>query len=503
MKNTIFIFFILLGLTSCLKDEDLIQKEETVESAIVINEVYSTGDPDWVEIYNQTDEDVNMKGYKISDGYEPKYTIEGDQIVPANGFLVLPIDKEIMGFSLSSNGESFSIWNSSDELLDQIDFPALETGISYGRETDGADNWIKMVPSPGKPNSNVNNPPEITADTIKEMNDNVGYFYKINVVDASGIESVKILYKTATTAKYEEMAPLGDGEYAYQFPVFKAGDEVEYYVVATDRTGLMTYFPNSAPDEGIKVSVVDGAPVFEQPNITVAETAPGVNSLTFTVSAYDVSGVDEVKVYYLINETDEANKAKEVMTDNGDGTYTYTITGLSENDVVAYYFRAEDVNGNKAYFPTEDENFDHDLGTTWPTYTIGQAPPVNGFSQLTITGGTASEDLVFNVHVAYDNGDVQEVKFYYYINFDQAAYDADPTGYEDANRVSIKWSGDLPTTDDMYQFTIPNTDLNSGDKVIWYMRAKDGNGDKKYFTYGQGEDFDKDVISDWHEITIQ
>jgi len=496
MKKLAYIFILILGFSSCVKDEDLMQKEDVVTSSIVINEIFSTGDPDWVELYNTSNDDVNINGFKIADGYEPKYTIPDDLNVPAKGYLVIPIDKEIMGFSLSSNGESFSIWNVEGELIDQIDFPALETGISYGREFDGADNWMKMVPTPGKANSNVNNPPVIDADTIQEMNDNQGYFYKINVTDASGLESVKVLYKTQSTAKYEEMAPLGDGEYAYQFPVFKTGEELEYYVVATDRTGLMSYFPASAPDEGIKLTVVDGAPLIETPDITMAETAPGVNSLTFTVAVSDVSGVDKVKVYYLVNDTDAENKEKETMNDNGDGTYTYTVDGLAADDVISYYFRAEDINGNKAYFPEESESFDHDLGTTWPQYVIGQTPPVNGFSELTISGGTASEDLVFDMKVAYDNGDIQELKFYYVINYDPATYD------KDVDRHDFEWAGDLPTADNMYNFTIPNAELTTGDKVIWYMRAKDGAGDKQYYTYGQDENFDKDVMTDWNEISI-
>ena len=187
-------------------------------------------------------------------------------------------------------------------------------------------------------------------------------------------------------------------------------------------------------------------------------------------------------------------------------TYTFDIPGQAGDAVVRYYMRAEDNNGNKTYYLLEEydtdgnvtSDFDHDDATTWPSYTVGAAAIVviNGFSELEVTGGTSTEDLNLSVNIAYSNGDVEEVKFYYIINYNAATYD------KDVDRKDIEWSGDLPTTDNLYNFTIPASELNAGDKVIWYMRAKDGDGDKMYFTEGQDETFDKDVITDWNEITI-
>ena len=151
----------------------------------------------------------------------------------------------------------------------------------------------------------------------------------------------------------------------------------------------------------------------------------------------------------------------------------------------------------------EGADFDHDILDTWPIYMAGEAVVINGFSLLTNSIPIAGSDLIFNVNIQYDNGDVSEVKFYYYKNFDPVAYAADPDGYEAANRVDIEWAGDLPTGDNFYNFTIPNTEFTTGDTFIWYMRAKDGVGDKKYFTRGQDENFDKDIVADWDEITIQ
>jgi len=395
MKKIAYIFILLMGLSSCLQDEDLITPEnpDIAESPIVINEVYTTGDPDWVEFYNTSDEDVNLIGYEISDGIEPKYTIASDQIVPGKGYLVLPIEKDIMGFSLSSQGESFSIWNTNGELIDQIDFPALEEGLSYGRETDGADTWVIMVATREEPNSNVNNSPMITADTILSMNDNAGYRYQVKVTDESGVRSVKVFYenKTTGTIKFEDMAPIGGGDYIFQFPAFNEDDEIEYYVEAVDETGLKSYFPEDAPDEKLSVVVENGYPIIS--NFYISTENPAENeAVTIKIDVYDVTGIDDgdVNLYYVLNDDIADNKIKLDMVSTDGKTYSVDIPGQAEGTTVRYYLRAKDASGNKTYYPVEGDDFDHDVVSTWPTYVASPPEPLN---QLVINELCTKDDI--------------------------------------------------------------------------------------------------------------
>jgi len=100
MKKITLFLILIIGLTSCLKDKDLTVKSEepiSSDSPIIINEVYSTGEPDWVELYNTSDEDVDISGFKIADGPEAIYTLPDGTTVPAKGYLVIEVDKDILG----------------------------------------------------------------------------------------------------------------------------------------------------------------------------------------------------------------------------------------------------------------------------------------------------------------------------------------------------------------------------------------------------------------------
>ncbi len=492
--------------TQCIKDEmPEIDTPVSSDIELYINEVLTTGDPDWVELYNASDEEIDLSGFDVSDGPTAKYTIPDGVTIAASGYYQFMCDKSITGFSLSSGGEEFYIWDKEGNIVDQVSFGALDSGISYGRTTDAGATWANMGPTPAAANSTVNNAPILTATAIENINDNEAYELEVIASDADGIRDVKFFMETESGLTFVEMAPLGGGDYKYIIEPIAGETTVEYYIVATDETGKKSYFPETAPDTKATFTVEDGFPIFSNLNINPEEV--GANqAATFTVDVFDASGIDEVKIYYTVNSDVADDKKKEVMTYAEGNTYTFDIPGQAGDAVVRYYMRAEDNNGNKTYYLLEeydaDDNvtsdFDHDDATTWPSYTVGAAPIViiNGFSELEVTGGTSTEDLNLSVNIAYSNGDVEEVKFYYIINYNAATYD------KDVDRKDIEWSGDLPTTDNLYNFTIPASELNAGDKVIWYMRAKDGEGDKMYFTEGQDETFDKDVIADWNEITI-
>lgn len=492
--------------TQCIKDE--MPEIEVVESSdieLYINEVFSTGDPDWVELYNASDSEIDLSGFEVSDGPAAKYTLPNGTTIAAKGYYEILLDKTVTGFSLSSGGEEFYVWDTEGNLVDNVAFGALDSGVSYGRTTDGGDTWATMSPTPGAANSTVNNAPLLEASAIEALNDNEAYTLEVVASDADGIRDVKLFMETEEGVSFVEMAPLGGGDYKYIIPALAEGLTLEYYIVATDETGKKTYFPDTAPDTKASVTVEDGFPVFS--NLILNPEEVGANQeVTVSIDVFDASGVEEVKIYYTVNSVIADDKEKEVMSYVEGNTYSFVIPGQSGDAVVRYYMRAEDKNGNKTYYLLEEydgdgnviSDFDHDDATTWPSYTVGAAPieVINGFSELSITGGASTEDLVFNVNVLYENGDVQEVKFYYIINYDANTY------VEDTDRHDITWAGDLPTADNIYSFTIPASELTAGDKVIWYMRAKDGNGDKMYFTSGKDATFDKDIITDWNEITI-
>ena len=118
---------------------------------ILMNEIFSKGaDPDfdWVEIFNASAVDVDLSGYKIYDsggqaGTKPKKEFPAGTIIPAGGFYVIVVDDaDASGFGLSSGGEEVWLENAEGTIIDDIIFPAMTDGQSYGRKPDGSANFF-------------------------------------------------------------------------------------------------------------------------------------------------------------------------------------------------------------------------------------------------------------------------------------------------------------------------------------------------------------------------
>ncbi len=108
---------------------------------------------DWVEIYNGGTETVNLGGLFLSDSYDnmTKWQISQPYFLEAGDFVVLFADKDPeegglhADFSLEASGEELVLsqaLNNSISIIDSVSFPAVPFQTSYGRATDGADNFI-------------------------------------------------------------------------------------------------------------------------------------------------------------------------------------------------------------------------------------------------------------------------------------------------------------------------------------------------------------------------
>jgi hypothetical protein len=135
------------------------------------------------------------------------------------------------------------------------------------------------------------------------------------------------------------------------------------------------------------LSVEDGLAVFN--SIVLSNLNPAdMEDVTITVDVFDKSGIDEVRLYYLINSEDAAAKVTLDMT-YADGKWTATLPGQTNNTVIRYYIRATDNNSLKSYFPAEDgsSDFDHASGATWPQIVFA---PLTLLNQLVINEINAS-----------------------------------------------------------------------------------------------------------------
>ena len=134
------------------------------QSNIVINEIYSRGnnnDPDWIELFNNSQQEVDVSGYLIYDnggqsGSKPKKALPDGTVIFGKGFLVIVVDDTAASaFGLSSNGEQVWLEDNSGAVIDQVIFPVLEVGQSYGRLPDGDEWQILNVITPGATNKDL------------------------------------------------------------------------------------------------------------------------------------------------------------------------------------------------------------------------------------------------------------------------------------------------------------------------------------------------------------
>jgi hypothetical protein len=118
---------------------------------------------DWVELYNPTENNISLSGYYLTDDFEnPKQWAFPDTSIAPGEYLLLWADNDDeegplhTNFGLSNDGEELGLYF-QDVLelfvVDSISFGPLADDISYGRKTDGAEEWVTFdVPTPGSAN---------------------------------------------------------------------------------------------------------------------------------------------------------------------------------------------------------------------------------------------------------------------------------------------------------------------------------------------------------------
>lgn len=130
---------------------------------IVVNELLAHTDPpleDAVELYNRTDQPVDIGGWFLSNSFGSpyKYRIPAGTIVPAHGFKMIyeyqfnPAAPEAgrTAFTFSAAYPDIAVLISADTqgnplfFEDVVEFPASPNGVSFGRYPDGEGPFLLM-----------------------------------------------------------------------------------------------------------------------------------------------------------------------------------------------------------------------------------------------------------------------------------------------------------------------------------------------------------------------
>jgi hypothetical protein len=151
-------------------------------NSVVISEVMSSGSAavggNWVELKNQTGQDIPVGGWFLSDSATnlKKWTIPAGSVVPANGHLVLNQTGGFGGaFALSPVGGAVYLSNSDGAgnlagYRDSVDFAGAAADTSFGRyiKSTGASDFVAMK-RPTRGQENTGTAPVVGPLVITEM----------------------------------------------------------------------------------------------------------------------------------------------------------------------------------------------------------------------------------------------------------------------------------------------------------------------------------------------
>jgi len=175
------IFFAVFSTSSYYADsvaiQDITLQADTWETGkVVINEVYydpigAEPDEEWIEIYNSSNQAIDLTGYKIGDeetlgGGEGMYQFPTGTVISGNGFLVIankasaffnlygflpdfeinetnPAVPNLSKYSVWSTG-SLNLSNSGDEVLLLNSSDSVVDAVVYGSGSFGG-----IIPHPG------------------------------------------------------------------------------------------------------------------------------------------------------------------------------------------------------------------------------------------------------------------------------------------------------------------------------------------------------------------
>jgi len=192
-------------------------------ASVVISEVLA--DPiadeslnEWIELYNNGTEAVDLQGWLLGDD-TGNDTLEGGQyngegtVIPAFGFAMvtddatrvynnfnaspavvkLYVDDSALGNGLKNSGETIYLY-SGDELIDTADYPAVAGGSS-ALLVNGT--WQEGIPTPGYPNDGI----EIPKEEFPIISPFCDYRTEI-ITETSFIDEKNVEWKMVATNEY-------------------------------------------------------------------------------------------------------------------------------------------------------------------------------------------------------------------------------------------------------------------------------------------------------------
>lgn len=119
---------------------------------------------DWIELYNNGDEDLTLDGLFLSDDADDlqQWEFPAATAINSGEYLVIWADKDDeqeglhASFKLSASSETIFLSDADGNILDEVSYAEQTTDISYGRFPNGTGSFREMSPTIGAENTVVN-----------------------------------------------------------------------------------------------------------------------------------------------------------------------------------------------------------------------------------------------------------------------------------------------------------------------------------------------------------
>ncbi len=136
-------------------------------SEVMASNAHTIMDPDflafsdWIELYNDSANPIDISNYKLSDKIdEASWSIPANTVINAHSHMIFWADKEDTvkkgyhtDFSLKSKGESVALFDANENFITGFTFPKQVADISCSVDEGG--NIVYMNPTPKNQNSNT------------------------------------------------------------------------------------------------------------------------------------------------------------------------------------------------------------------------------------------------------------------------------------------------------------------------------------------------------------
>lgn len=209
---------------------------------------------DWIELYNQSDAEIDISGYGLSDkaDYPQQWVFPAGTTIAPKGYLIVFASKQTstanemhIGFSLSKNGETLILSNPQGEAIQTVTTPTLAEDATYGRTQYNT--FETMQATPGTVNAVVISAPTFSADS--------GFYQRVFALTLSSANQDMIYYTT-------------DGS---DPTTSSTAQQYTGAITVQDRTNQPNLYSNYAEDEQSAQSISRGTG-YQKPPFSVDKT---------------------------------------------------------------------------------------------------------------------------------------------------------------------------------------------------------------------------------------